>query len=71
MGSLIDLFQEKIERAMQVTPEHEGVWHLLRLKDTVNKMYEQKHITDLEYKITSKSLEDGIYILSEKEKGVY
>jgi len=44
---------------------------LLRLKDTVNKMYEQKHITDLEYEITSKGLEDGIYILSEKEKGAY
>lgn len=68
MSSLIELLQEKIRQAMQVEESQTGVWHLLRLRDTVNQMYEQETITDAEYEEVCKSLENGIYTLEKMKE---
>lgn len=68
MSDLTELLQEKIEQAMQVEEAQTGVWHLLRLRDTVNQMYEQETITDAEYEEVCKSLENSIYTLEKMKE---
>lgn len=68
MSDLTKLLQEKIEQALEMEQAQTGVWHLLRLRDTVNEMYEKETITDAEYAVVYKGIEDGIYILEKSLK---
>lgn len=68
MSDLTKLLQEKIKQAVEMEQSQIGVWHLLRLRDTVNEMYEQETIADAEYEEVCKGIEGGIYTLEKNLK---